>query len=98
MRSVYETVSSGHHLGNPHERLAVDGLGSDDGRGLKIIDDLLEIYARQREEEAALSRVVLLERHRFVHAAACTFARVVRPAFQSIAERLNDHGGGGLIS
>ncbi|HEY6426208.1 MAG TPA: hypothetical protein VIX84_03165 [Acidimicrobiales bacterium] len=54
-------------------------------------------YARQREAQAARTRAVLLERHRFVHAAACTIERVVKPALGDVAQRLNRHGGGGLL-
>ncbi len=57
----------------------------------------LAIDARQQEEQAAHTRAVLLERDRFTHAAACTVERIVKPTFADVAERLNDHGGGGLV-
>ena len=75
-----------------------DITGDEDGDGLSALDDLLATYARQQEEEAARWRAVFLDRQRFVHVAACTFERVVRPTFQSIAERLDKHGGGGLVA
>ena len=64
---------------------------------LSAIDDLLAVYARQREAQAAHTKAVLLERHRFVLATACTIERVVKPALGDVAERLNNHGGGGLL-
>ncbi len=70
---------------------------ADDDRSLSAVDDLLATYARQQEEQAAHAQAVLLEQHRYTHAAACTFELVVRPAFLDIAQRLNSHGGGGLI-
>ena len=64
---------------------------------LSAIDDLLAVYARQREEQSAHTRAVLLERHRFVHAAGGAIERVVKPALGDVAERLDGHGGGGLL-
>lgn len=68
-----------------------------DAAGLGAIDDLLAAYARQREAQAAHTRAVLLEFHRFDHAAACRFEQVVEPALQNIARRLSRDGGGGLV-
>ena len=52
--------------------------------------------AKRRPRRPTPGRV-LLERHRFAHAAACTMDRVVKPALGDLAERLNGHGGGGLL-
>lgn len=79
----------------PLQTAAIKRAGS--SGGLAAVDDLLASFARRREEQDAHERAVLGAQHRFVHAAACTFHRVVRPAFAEIAERLNTHGGGGLI-
>ena len=80
----------------PLQRMAVRG-GAHDSASLSAIDDLLVAYARQEEAQAAHARAVVLERHRFVHAAACTIEDVVKPALGDVAERLNRHGGGGLL-
>lgn len=69
----------------------------DDDRSLSAVADLLATYARQQEEQAAHARTVLVEQHRFAHAAASAFELVVPPAFRDIAQQLNNHGGGGLI-
>ncbi len=80
----------------PPVHLAVVG-GTIDDESLSAVDDLLATYACQQEQLAARTRAALLERDRFVHAAACRFERVVKPALVDVAERLNDHGGGGLV-
>ncbi len=64
---------------------------------LNAIDDLLAAYAGQEETQAAQTRAVLLERSRFMDAAARTIERVVKPALGDVATRLNSHGGGGLL-
>ena len=71
--------------------------GSHGSVNLSAIDDLLGVYARQREAQAAHTRAVLLELRRFVHAASCTIERVVKPALRDVADRLDGHGGGGLL-
>ena len=60
-----------------HLRAIVEAHLAGDEDGLTALDDLLARYARQQEAEAARSRAVLIERDRFVHAAGCTFERVV---------------------
>ena len=65
--------------------------------GLHVVDELLATYGRQQEDNAAHARTVLLERDRFAQAAACTVERVVGPTLREFAERLNAHGGGGLV-
>ncbi len=77
-------------------RVAVGSTTPVDG-SLCVVDDLLATYARQQEDEADRARDDLLDRQRFVHAAACMFERVVAPVFRDIAERLNRDGGGGLV-
>jgi len=78
------------------QRLSVAKPSHDDV-SLQAIDDLLATYARRQEEQAAHVRAALLDQHRFAQAAACTFERVVKPAFRDIVERLTTNGGGGLI-
>lgn len=95
MRSHCDTNSSRLHPGRLLPLTAVRGAG-DDG-SLSAVDDLLATYARQEEQQAAHVWAAVLAQHHFAHAAGCTFERVVRPAFGEIAERLNTHGGGGLI-
>ena len=91
-------AKSSRQLATPSRHLTVvAGTEAGVGGSLSAIDDLLAIYARQQEEQAAHTRAVLLERDRFTHAAACTVERIVKPTFADVAERLNDHGGGGLV-
>ena len=73
-------------------------LGEIRARDQATLDDLLASCARIREQEVARSRDVLLERDRFMHTASCTLERVVRATCETIAERLDDHGGGGLVT
>jgi hypothetical protein len=96
MYSLRETKPSQLLPGGLVRMAAVHDARDDDG-WLSAIADLLATYARQQEEQATHARAVLRDQHRFAHAAACTFERVVRPVFRDIAQGLNSHGGGGLI-
>jgi hypothetical protein len=95
MRSPCDTTSSQLRSVAPLRVAAVRNSGGNDG--LAAVDGLLATFARQREAQAAHAKSVLRDQHRFTHAAAGTFERVVRPAFEEIAERLNSHGGGGVV-
>ena len=64
---------------------------------LAAVDDLLASFARRREEQDAHEPGCPRRTAPLCPRGACTFHRVVRPAFAEIAERLNTHGGGGLI-
>jgi hypothetical protein len=67
------------------------------GVSLCAIDDLLAAYACRQEARAAHTRAVLLDRQRFVNAAACIIERVVKPTLGDVAKQLNRSGGGGLL-
>jgi hypothetical protein len=67
-----------------------------DHDGLGAVDELLATYAHREREQAAHTRDVLLERERFTQAATSAFERF-KPTLGDFAERLNDHGGGGLV-
>ncbi len=96
MTSPFSDTSPSRVRAEPPQRMAVTG-DAQVGANLSAIDHLLAAYARQEEAEAAHARAVLLERHRFVHAADCTIEEIVKPALGDVAERLNRHGGGGLL-
>ena len=61
------------------------------------VDDLLATYARQQEEQAAHTRTVLLERASICARGGLHVRTRGEAAFRDVAERLNGHGGGGLV-